>query len=360
MPRGAHNALTDEQVIDGLHRYFAKHGRVPSALDMRKTNTEGYCNTTVQTHFGSWNAAIKLAFPVENSQHVLLNGKLFLYEAKQPYETSGKSIRGGIEYDELYGMMRCHECGEFSTSLAYHLREHSIKAREYKLKHGLRMSTALVSDRQRIQCSAAARRREGLRDPVQAAQHMVRLSLRSKTKRSRSKQGNSLSRTTASRHNENGRCRVQTLQKLKLASKELKRTPSIHDLPTYNISYHDITYHFGSIRNAQKLAGLIPNHNGSGPKRKLTFSTEMLIAELRCFYDSHRRIPRSTDVKRGFFSSCDSTFANRFGGWLEAIRTAFTQDEIEKDGFWYVKRLAKPVISVHLPNYTETAINARS
>lgn len=320
-------------IIGTLQALRERLSRIPTANDLRAIKRPSI--SAVRKYFGTWEDALESAFPSGKNEErqVLLSGKLYLYEAKAPFETSGKSVRGGIEYSASGGSMKCHECGEFFRSLATHIKAtHGITARDYKLKHGLKMKTALVRDTVRIACSDSSRRRAGMIDPVQASVRMTQISAMSNHK----KQGKSLSSSRTETHNGKGRCRLQTLEKIQRIAAVLRKTPSIKELVLNGVPYHDVHYHFGSVREAQRLAGLIPNGKNWN-KGRVKFSEEFLIQQLRVFFYNQSRIPRLSDIKRGFFACSAGPYAARFGSWFDAIQVAFSPKEIEKDRFWALR-----------------------
>src|SRR4051812_15453353 len=81
------------------------------------------------------------------SEYVLLKNTLSFYKDKEPFEGSGLSIKGGLEYDEADDTIKCHECGYWFKSLAPHLHMfHGMSVADYKKAHGLSSSTALISE----------------------------------------------------------------------------------------------------------------------------------------------------------------------------------------------------------------------
>ena len=52
---------------------------------------------------------------------------------------------GVINYDNT-GRIRCEECGQYFDSVGCHVtKAHSMSARDYKLKHGLKLSKPITS-----------------------------------------------------------------------------------------------------------------------------------------------------------------------------------------------------------------------
>lgn len=265
----------------------------------------------------------------EPSPKVLINRKIFLYEAKAPFSPSGKSILGAIEYRPDSEEMRCHECGYWLKNLSGHLSLHGISARDYKLKHGLKVSTSLASASKCLAHSNLMRKRNGMRNPIEAADRMRYLA----TLASGEKRYLGIKAAGESRRNARGACRLQTLEKIKTLSIVLGRTPSKKDLLSHGVYEKDVVFHFGSIREAQRIAGLTPNIAGypGSPKK---FTNDFLVGDLRNFLDRSGRIPRYVDINRGLTAASTTTLRRCFGSMLGAIRAAFSSEEIAKDGHW--------------------------
>lgn len=70
---------------------------------------------------------------------------------------SGHGRWGVVDVDDD-GLLRCHECGRWYTSLAVHIGMTHGPVRDYRLTHGLTMGMPLVSDQLRHALGAAAAR----------------------------------------------------------------------------------------------------------------------------------------------------------------------------------------------------------
>lgn len=49
----------------------------------------------------------------DSSRHVILMDAVFRWEEKAPFEPSGKSVLGALEYNKACETVRCHECGDW-------------------------------------------------------------------------------------------------------------------------------------------------------------------------------------------------------------------------------------------------------
>lgn len=322
---------TDEEIFAVLRDLRQRLGRIPSAGDLRNASQTVQV-TAIRKRFGTWENALSQSFPRDPNEdrQVLIGGTVHLYDAKAPFEESGKSLMGALELSVSAETMKCHECGEFVRSLANHVkRSHGIAAREYKQKHGLKMKTALVLDHVRIACSTSAKKRSGGIDSAQVSVRMKQISMMA----NRKQQGRTLKKARPEIHNGRGRCRVQTLEKVYRLGELLGHTPSIRDLTDHGVRYWDIHYHFGTIRNAQMLAGMDPNNKAAGSARQ-AIPPRTLIQHLRIFFYNNARLPRYTDVRRGLLTFSEGPYRRCFGTFGNAIKAAFTVRQINKDGFW--------------------------
>jgi hypothetical protein len=71
-----------------------------------------------------------------------------LYKVQPPFmrSESAHGFNGVVIRDKVNDVVQCHECGKWFGQLATHLRcIHDMSTREYKIKHGLFMATALCS-----------------------------------------------------------------------------------------------------------------------------------------------------------------------------------------------------------------------
>jgi hypothetical protein len=325
------NADRRAQIITSMRMLRGESGRFPSGGECRRAKIAD--EQAVIKLFGSWEGAYAEAFPVDSSSErkVVIAGKLFLYDSKAPFEISGHSIRGALEYDVASERMKCHECGEFVHSLGNHIhRAHNTNAADYKLKNGLRASASLTTDPTRVAQSSAARKRIGMRGPEEAAQFMQRIRSIKPMKAARDRASKARVSGLSEKRNMAGRCRVQTLAKISRIAAVLGKTPSVTELEVNGVSFKDLVYHFGSASMACELAGLTPNPTG-GPRKH---GEDFLIRQLRVFFYNNGRIPRFMDFTRGFFTCSNSTYRYHFGSWRRAVEIAFSPREIAKDGFW--------------------------
>ena len=183
---------------------------------------------------------------INEQRHVIIRGHVFPYEEKQPFVVSGMSVLGALEYNESDDTTKCHECGEWSHGLGWHLRSHGIKPREYKAKHGIRQSSALAGLRIRKTHFELAKRL--------TIQGKGILSTKTRHPRPIAK--------SAEWHNQNSRCNAQLLFRLQVVAATVGHTPNRADLRASGVHHSTLQRAFGSIENAMRLAELEPNGRG--------------------------------------------------------------------------------------------------
>ena len=250
---------------------------------------------------------------------VLINGAVFLYKDKAPFVPSGKSVAGALEYDEPNDSMKCHECGKFFKALARHVhKDHGMSARVYKRKHGLNQTSALVSEstRHKLSVKAKARHDKVGSPPAWSDPKRAKKAIEAKKKSPYTRRLSS-----SERRNAQGHCKAQLMQKIRDVSKVLKRTPSRSELDEYGVPTSSLVHHFGSLTEAVKLAGLVPNGN-IGQKNHKKYSEEYLLRNIRLFAANHGRLPTASDYRRGIMGASRSAYNYRFGNLHKANKLA--------------------------------------
>jgi ROS/MUCR transcriptional regulator protein len=181
--------------------------------------------------------------------HVLIRGFMFTYEEKAPFVVSGKSVFAAIEYDEEQERVKCHECGRWMGSIGQHSTlVHHLTARNYKLKHGLNLSTSLDSPpyhkRRTIEVRSRANNTAGL-VPARVGE----------VGRNRGKELWHASNELA---NARGRCRAQTLFKILCFTKRTGLEPELKDLG--GITHHAICtlFEVDTYHDVLRLAQMAP------------------------------------------------------------------------------------------------------
>lgn len=252
--------------------------------------------------------------PVKNPERrfVMTAGVLNLYRDKEPYVQSGVSTFGAIEYDADSDEMRCHECGQWYGLLHAHIKNaHGMKAREYKLKHGLRISTALVSEGTRIKLikNALIPGAEGVARLLKArpAQHIISEAVSRGVRSQRHERRNSMNN-----------CAPQLLKRIKALADQVGHTPSVSELEEARIGRSSIIFHFGSLSAAMKLCSLKPRK-----QFQTKYTRREIIGMVKNFAEVHKRSPTSSDIERGFFP-CYAAIRTHFKSLSHLRRAAGT------------------------------------
>ena len=275
---------------------------------------------------------------------VLIRGKVFLYREKAPFVPSGESIRGALEFNETDQTVRCHECGGWFQAVGRHIKGHGITAREYKLKHGLRAVSALISESVRAQLIKQGQGGFGvsrLMDPA------VRLrSAAGAAEYMRSQKGARRPHATEVK-NEDGRCHAQLMQDLLATAARVGHTPSIAELlegphgdGVRGIQSSSLLMSFNvkSLSDVMDLVGLKPNEFGGPAKSRggkgtpgapRIFNKAICIEMLRDFWAKHGRLPSPSDRRRGVFPT-HMTINKLFGSMFHLYREAGFENEAQR------------------------------
>lgn len=217
---------------------------------------------------------------------VRLRGQIFRGIVKAPFVKSGQSVRGGLEIDPETGKLKCHECAGWFDHLSGHVHAHKMLPREYKIKHGLRLKTAMVSEDvlQRL-------RQSGSRATPGSANHLssIRPSAIAASAASMRSRSGSL---RYEMRNENGTCHAQVVSRIREIARSLGRIPGRDDLRRHGIHEKSLCRLFNvkTVDQVTRLLGLIP----PAPKRK--YSREFLIEVLRDFVATRGRLPSFSEL----------------------------------------------------------------
>lgn len=239
---------------------------------------------------------------------IRLSGATVLYESKAPFVPSGVSILGAIEYDEVEDKLRCHECGEWFYFLGPHLNaKHGMDSRAYKLKHGLKIGTALVCERVRQDNAARGK----IRNPLAGIKTRGGVGIRKGVIKSEYR-------------NVKGLCQAQVIDRLKKLGEQLGRVPTQLEMEQSGLRPHNFRRMFScSAKELVILAGMTPR------TRVLAYSDFALIEMLRDFFAAHKRVPTVSDHRRKLLPSRES-FAYHFGSWQNALRAAGLEISLRK------------------------------
>jgi len=239
--------------------------------------------------------------------HVIIGGELLFYDAKAPYEKSGMSIRGALEYDAENDLVKCHECGEFFRQVGNHAAHaHKMNARQYKIRHGLLIGTALINESTR--CAFIA---EGIRrfkhNPQLLWDRMkkCRLSLTGRGEKHH---------RTAEDDNSKRLCDIQIIDRLRQATQQLGRPPTKSEMLEFGFNAKTARCHFGSLKALFRLAGI---QGREGCK----WENRTLLAFISNFIQKHGREPHQSDCDRGLIPSY-AVYWRRFGSLRRGVTLA--------------------------------------
>jgi hypothetical protein len=240
---------------------------------------------------------------------VYIGRDVFLYSEKEPYTQSGQSAHGVLVLNPEEDQVQCHECGEWFTSLPEHIwRQHRMKIRAYKIKHGLPIKAALCNERIRQRLISAGKTEFAKRGSAMAEALLAA--------RSGVSPGAIKGRPYYACRNRRGRCKEQILRDLRLLGERLGRYPSSAELASARIDPQSVEFLFGlSFREVVRLAGLVP------PEPKPHYTRVMLTEMLRDFYVKNHRLPSASDRKRGLIPGV-SHYVKVFGSLSNAYYAA--------------------------------------
>lgn len=248
-------------------------------------------------------------------RYVIIRGEVFTWEEKEPFERSGCSVAGAIEYRPEQNTMRCHECGEWHVKLYSHIaHKHPGGTSAYKHSHFLRSKTSLQRTQEKKndpkQVAARIRGQERLRelraDPDWMAWWKTRLSEGSKG------WGHKMEFL-----NQNNRCPAQTILKLQQLAVKLDRVPRHSD----NVSLANaLQVRFGSFSKGLEAAGFTPNTKFT-PNQKF-YSQPILREALIDFYVRNGRVPGWNDFGRGGRLASANTYVHHYGSMAAALDDA--------------------------------------
>jgi len=223
----------------------------------------------------------------KHTTHVIIGGESLFYDAKAPYEISGMSVKGALEYDKAHGM----------------------SAREYKLRHGLRLGAALMNESMR-----KARIASGLA----LAERLGPEGVRARSERAlvaRAASGSPLMGFHKSAEHQNSKriCDAQVVARLREIGARLGQTPTLAELRDVGLDPMTLRRHFGSLAAALRMAGLQP--------RGTRWTDDALLAFISNFISVHKRDPRQSDCLRGLIPN-DCSYRKRFGSLAAAVALA--------------------------------------
>lgn len=212
---------------------------------------------------------------------------------KEPMEAveNGFGYIGAITETKDGKQIQCHICGFFYASVATHLARHGIKARDYKIKFGLRITAGLLSPVAREEAQAAYN--NDIRSSLEKLQHMTKMTEKLAQKRQKDGEwvigGNT--KESPQYRNERGTCRAQTIAKIRALA---ERNDGVATWEAFTQEYGSgeaAKHWFGTWDKAVEAAGLTTHESRLHEERATV--PERLLA----FYEKHGRTPQFSDLK---------------------------------------------------------------
>lgn len=230
--------------------------------------------------------------------------------------------------------LQCHICGKLFASLQLHVyKTHGIKAKEYKLRFGLAMETALMSDAVREKKKENTLRWMRTFTKEEWEEHMkkrIEINKQIRAKGGWGKRGKDQLETA----NKRGTCPDQILEKIKEVAKKVGRTPTLQEFINEHGGEryrHLICKVYGSWGNALKILKMTPKERDWKTNYKGTkYDSETLLEYLIDFAREHGRIPTSTDFRRGYLPS-DAVYRRHFGTLEQARERAGVYDYVPQE-----------------------------
>lgn len=246
------------------------------------------------------------------------------YEKPFTKVDNGFGFRGVLLADTHTGEVQCHICGGWFDWLQIHIiKNHKIKAKEYRERFGLGYRTALCSEtvREQLVRRAMTFPWERLHRQGKLLGQMSREHKTHKNKRDYSKGAH-----TDEWDNKNGTCTLQLFDKMEKLSEKLGRIPHVDEMDQeYGANLRvSITKKYGSMDQMRKLLTM-KGYMYKYRKEQSKITNEQLLESLRMFANTYKRRPVTSDFSRGILF-CDSTYYSRFGSMRRAKELAFGQN----------------------------------
>ncbi len=240
---------------------------------------------------------------------------------KEPLQEvqEGYGYYGVILTDESKEKIQCHICGKMFRMLGSHVwRKHQIRQKDYKEKFKLSPKNSLCSEKQRIVLIERTQKffekmtEEEKKEWKERAVNNLRLFHKNNGV-------TGYKALSLEARNKRGTCPDQLLDKLKEVQEKLGHSPSRgefdKELGTRKYS-NAIEFYFGSWNDFKEIHSYQAyEKNCNVFKRK--YSNQQLSDLLRNFYDKNKRIPVTSDFKKGLLPDIQY-YQNYFGSLTNA------------------------------------------
>lgn len=251
---------------------------------------------------------------------------LVLYNYKEPLRKvrNGHGYMGALLLSQETGQMQCHICGKLFDVLSIHVfGSHKMTTRDYKEKFGLAYKTALISEKireERKQTTLNWISRMSVEE-----KEAYKQKLKAQGKRGFLKRKSGQPSLTLETKNKRGVCPDQLVEKIKEIKNILGHTPSKNEfiVACGTQKYIHLIYKtFGSWTQGLKMAHLVPKKRSRDYGKGQRFYTdEELLEYLRNFAMEERKVPTTTDSRRGMIPET-SLYVRHFGSLENARREA--------------------------------------
>lgn len=229
----------------------------------------------------------------------------------------GYGYFGALAQSKNGNHVQCHICGAMVENLGHHAyMTHSLKAKEYRVKFRMSLTTPLCSDSFSSKCKTR------WLDWYNTLSQEEKLAHRQSMVEAQKVAVRKPRQLTLEELNRKGICPDQLIDKIQECAKSLGKTPSRRDFINYCNTDRfraPIERTFGTWTKALEIAGYAVRKQKTGGAMK-TYSDETLIRLLQDYHETHKQVPTASDCMRGFLPSL-ATYIKRFGG-IKAARKA--------------------------------------
>lgn len=231
----------------------------------------------------------------------------------------GFGYYGAIQVTKDGNGIQCHVCGKLFSDLNSHIRnKHTMSTSEYREQYQLARSTALISEKERMDRKDRTIAWLKTLSKRELAEMRAAGSLAAKKRRKKQP------KESLETKNKKGTCPQQILEKIKEVKKKLGHTPSLAEFidVTESQRYKHLIYKvYGSWNNALKILGIYEKKSHARKGKRHTRSNEELLEHLVIFAQENQRTPTHTDAKRGLIPD-DKIYKRRFGSLQKARELA--------------------------------------
>lgn len=216
-------------------------------------------------------------YPTLKSRKIKYNspsGFVHIGKYVPPFEKndSGFGFKGVLIEDFESGKIQCSICGEWFEQMARHLETHQINSKDYKLKFGLLLSTALKSKEMRLHQSK-----------VMIARRKSDKKYRGRFKKNNLFAGNRKYKPKAlESRNKYGVCDLQLMERIIQLKEELGKTPTLIDLKEkYGMGMMALIHkRYGSYIKLCRNLGMNPNFSNWNPKYSREYFIEKALNQV--------------------------------------------------------------------------------